>query len=179
MDTTGPDISILEVPRDDGTIHRAIDDLEQKINAWVDAVADAQRIVEKLAQVELRSAVSPTASPADADPAPQAARPVAEATAPAASVAETSVKDDGKKKGLRLDHLTNKPPAKPSPKKGITVYEDVEVEVAAPKTPQDTTEEDEALLATLDPKLAKQIRIRRRLGNGKKSVRQLLDEGIF
>ncbi len=41
------------------------------------------------------------------------------------------------------------------------------------KSPVD---EDEALLASLDPKLAKSIRIKRRLSNGRKSVRELLEE---
>lgn len=38
-------------------------------------------------------------------------------------------------------------------------------------------DDDEALLASLDPKVAKAIRIKRRLCNGRKSVRELLDEG--
>lgn len=57
----------------------------------------------------------------------------------------------------------------------------VDVTGTSAKTSQDEQaneplDEDEALLATLDPKVAKVIRIKRRLSNGKKSVKELLSE---
>lgn len=58
---------------------------------------------------------------------------------------------------------------------------DVEVNGGSGQTSQneqanEPLDEDEALLATLDPKVAKVIRIKRRLSNGKKSVKELLSE---
>jgi len=202
MDTTGFNAALVDVPQDDGAIGRAMDDLDAKISAWVHAVAEAQRVIDGLPLREARAAASAaaqavsTAAPAvaaaakaePASPAAQSATVTAEsspakpaeaktsAAAKSKSAAEKPAADSGGKKsaGLRVGHLAEKKPRGTGVKKGIMVYEEEAPEPAA-STP-DSTHEDEALLATLDASLARQIRIKRRLCNNTKTVKELLAE---
>jgi myosin heavy subunit len=63
-------------------------------------------------------------------------------------------------------------------RKHIKVYGDYAKSGAEPepKAPVPETNEDEALLASLDPETAKAIRVMRRMGGGRKSVRELLQQ---
>ncbi|HRX87358.1 MAG TPA: hypothetical protein P5572_20215, partial [Phycisphaerae bacterium] len=180
--------------------------LDGRIAAWVSAVGAAQSALAGLAEAEARNAARAAAratAASAADVAAAAAVPASEPVAPAADAAaaaaaespaapraaeaptaqaadeaapaDTAAAKAAKKAGgLRLGHLTEKKAPPPSVKKGILVYEDDTPE--QPKVAATAHEEDEALLAQLDPQVARQIRIKRRLGNNTKTVRQLLDE---
>jgi len=197
MDTTGKSSALAEIPADDGSIDRAIDELDARINAWIQAVADAQRVVTTLAQ---RPVPAEAAPPADLPPAKVAApasvaapaKPAAAASGkseaagakeakaqPAAATEKASAasgKAESKKStGLRLGHLGGKKQAESKGKKGIRVFEEEETPVPI-ETHTAEDDEDERLLSTLDPQIARKIRIKRRLCNNTKSVRELLAE---
>lgn len=190
MDTTDFKAALVDVPADDGAIGQALDELDARITAWISAVSEAQSALAGLAQLEARgaelaaaravaataaelSATAPAAPAAEAEtPALEAASP-ASASPPADSPAEAAAAAK-KAGGLRIGHLTEKKPPAPAVRKGIMVYEEEAPELEKPAPA--ATDEDEALLAQLDPQLARQIRIKRRLCNNTKSVRQLLEE---
>jgi hypothetical protein len=178
MDTADAKSTIVDVPVDDGSIGRALDALEAKITSWTSAMAAAQRALAQAQTAPPPEPVARAAAPEVAEAVPPA-EPGPETSAPQPSQAgeapaKRKGKGKGKKTGLRLGHLAGKQERPVAPKKGIRVYEE---EPAGPDPKiEDTNAEDEALLATLDPKIARQIRIRRRLSNGKKSVRDLLRE---
>lgn len=191
MDTTGKSSALAEIPADDGSIDRAIDELDVRINAWIQAVADAQRVVTTLAQRPVPAEAAPPADPppakvaAPAKPAASAsgkteAAGAKEAKAPPAAAAEKATPASGKAEskkstGLRLGHLGGKKQSESKGKKGIRVFEEEETPVPI-ETHTAEDDEDERLLSTLDPQIARKIRIKRRLCNNTKSVRELLAE---
>ncbi len=171
MDTTDFDRPIIAVPSDDGSIDRAIEDLDARISEWAQAMKAAHDAVRQRAADANRRMAAETA--AEGAAAVDATRSAAQASAdreripPAPTPAPPS-----EKPGLRVDHLQG---ADAKPKTGIRAFETPEPETKEPTNSR--YDEDEALLATLDPKLARQIKIKRRLCNGTKSIRELLAEG--
>jgi hypothetical protein len=183
MDTTGYNAALIDVPTDDGSISRAMSELDAKITAWVNAVADAQRVIDGLSRLEKQAPASAAARATAASAAhvavaakeTKAAKGAKDSKAPSGGDEQTKPVTGPNKSGLRVGHLTDNKPSRPAPvRKGILVYE--EEAAAEPRKPaQESSEEDEALLATLDAQLARQIRIKRRLSNNTKSVRELLE----
>ncbi|MCA9251412.1 MAG: hypothetical protein KDA54_09785 [Phycisphaerales bacterium] len=179
---------------DNTAIESAINDLDVKIAAWVDAMDKASAA---LAQVARAESVAPkavyekaAAAPVeDAAPVESAASqdvkteaPAAKAETPAEAGSGIVTLPGGKKSqkptGLKAKLLGLGGGAKddddvisPEP-----VAEAPKSEVVPEKSKQELEEEDEALLAQLDPKVAQSIRIKRRLSRGKKSVRELINE---
>ena len=91
---------------------------------------------------------------------------------PGNAAAEPQVKEGN---GFSLKSLLGK--GKESEKAEEELSPPVKAEEPKEAEPEESpVDEDEALLASLDPKLAKSIRIKRRLSNGRKSVRELLEE---
>ena len=221
MDSAKATIGSIAIPRDDGGIAQAIQDLDAKIAAWAAAMANAQShlgalltavsqqtpadsqaaVVERAATPAVAAAPSPapaaaeTAQPilplAKAAPVAPAAPPSVTAAAappravkaePAPAAPETkSAADDGimarlRRLGRKGESKAGEAPAgkEPTPSEPVaSTAAGSHLAAGDRKTPE--LSEDEALLAQLDPKTAKAIRIRRRLG-GNKSVRELLDE---
>ena len=193
MDTTEQNRAIALVPEDDGAIDNAINELDAKISAWVEAMRQASSALATVARAE-------TAAPNRVEPesVPEVTTPQAEATAEVADepATKTVVALPGAKKKAVTPPVTQDDSAKSSPGLGAKLRklvggaEEETVEqvpqvtseskpvapVKAENTQQDLEDEDEALLAQLDPKVAKSIRIKRRLSRGKKSVRELINE---
>lgn len=183
---------------DNTAIESAINDLDAKIAAWVDAMDKASAA---LAQVARSETVAPKVVDESATKAPvnapvenvapaeravskevEAAAPAAQSEAPADAgsgiVTLPGSKKSKKPKGLKakLLGLGGKPEQEEVVAKPAPVDKAPKTEVSAEKSKQEMEEEDEALLAQLDPKVAQSIRIKRRLSRGKKSVRELINE---
>jgi hypothetical protein len=180
MGTTERDI-LVEIPRDDGGIGEALADLQTRIAAWTQAIgqvhnsltaavtraAEAPAPAEAPKVVELPPSNRPAAATAGKRPASAAPAPVSktgEAAPSEPKLRPSKIKKlIGSKGGTTnpadLDRFAFKEETPPEPQQPATV------------------DEDEALLASLDPKKAREIRIKRRLCNNKKSVRELLEEG--
>ena len=159
--------STISVPAEDDAVQRAFDELDAQMNAWLSGM---QRLGAALLQD------GTTLAPADIDTAEQseAAEPIA---APPVFAAERKPAEPPAKIAAVAPPVVVKPvpaPLKPEPPAAIVV-EPVRPPPAPPVT-QPAVNEDEALLATLDPETAKVIRVMRRLAADRKSVRELLAE---
>ncbi len=184
-----PAIAVLS--QDDGAIESAINDLDQKIATWVDAMDKASAALAQVALAEpairaesdssssaeaSHSAPGAESKPVEVAPKPEgcAEAPLDKSEAPAEPVSGIVTLPGSKK--------SKKPKLKASPRKGAAkddskpVDESPKAPVIPEKTKEELDAEDEALLAQLDPKVAKSIRIKRRLSRGKKSVREMINE---
>ena len=157
--------SIICVPVDDGAIACAFEQLDAQMDAWLAAMqrlganpttpsvteAGATTVAPSMPCVESM----PTPAPVPAKPEPSSARgPTVQASA-AACAPDTIVE-----------------PATPPV---ATPVERIEP-AAQPESAGDAESDDGTLLASLDAETAKAIRFMRRLGSGRKSVRELLAE---
>jgi hypothetical protein len=166
MGTTGQD-SLIEIPRDDGGIGAALGDLERRIALWTSAITAVHTAL-------VGHAAKP---PAQAEPAPrkivQLPASDRQATTASAPAAEKAPAEDATGYTKRLKkHLS-------APQNAAGDVERFAYQDGSPPVVEKSTkaqDDDEALLATLDPKKARAIRIKRRLSNNTKSVRELLDE---
>lgn len=159
MDTADSKVNLglLEVPGEDAAIPRALEHLERLIGEWAEQArwvkpADAPQESVAAPKVEIVGAAGAASS------APTIKRPVI--LPPRKKATEEAVAGVARP----IERKPEPPPApaepEPPPSKAVS-----------------TAEEDEALLQSLDPATAKAIRIKRRLCNNTKSVRELLDEG--
>jgi hypothetical protein len=159
--------SIICVPVDDGAIACAFEQLDAQMDAWLAAMqrlsanpttpsvteAGATTVAPSMPCVE--SIPTPTPAPVPAKPKPSSARgPTVQASA-AACASDTIVE-----------------PAAPP----VTAPVERIEPAAQPESAGDAESDDETLLASLDAETAKAIRFMRRLGSGRKSVRELLAE---
>ncbi|NLX12090.1 MAG: hypothetical protein GXY44_00340 [Phycisphaerales bacterium] len=145
------DITQVHVPQDDGSLSRAIAELEAMLSAYSASLRTVHKRVRETGVVEA-AAVEPAAVTI---PAPMpSAEPQETASAP--SVPEVE-------------------PIKPVIEEASTLC--VEVVPPSPETsPVSAEENEEALLASLDAVTAERVRVLRRLCDRKKSVRELLSE---
>ncbi len=170
MESASESTARIDIPSEDGRIDHALGDLTAKIDAWSAAMNDALSALRAASQQAARKPQQ-TAAASNVAGAPQTKQDRTDATAPSEKVQPAGRSGIGSR-FKRLVSGTDSEPSPPSPpKKGIVIPEP-----DAPPEPTDEFDEDEALLATLDPKVAKAIRIKRRLLHGKKSVKELLDE---
>ena len=172
MSDTTADLPALPPPTANEDIRRALADVDARVSAWAAAVSgsnpeELERAVAKPASSPSSKPVEPVAEP----PAPVVAKTPAKVVAAPAKVAVAPAKVVATPaKVVKAPAQVAPPPApaKPEPKP----------EPAAPPlaTQKSSREEDEALLATLDPETAQAIKVMRRMTFENKSVRQLLEE---
>lgn len=161
MDTTVSSTLIAAVPPEDEAIASTLAELDQQLDAWARAVEEVQ------------AALGEAASQVAADPAGAAAKspPSAESKATVAP-AGTEVTSERLASAVASDGLRTEPVASVEEVAAQTKQSAARADAAA----KASAAEDERLLASLDPKKAKAIRIRRRLSNNSKSVHELLAE---
>ncbi len=179
-----PAIAVLS--QDDSAIENAFSDLDTKIAAWVDAMDKASVALAQVARVE------PVAQPVEAPPAVEAT-PVANDVAEAQEVRAEAVVIENESPAEASSGIVSLPGRKKSKKPSLKAKtrklaggaksgEGNPTDAAPPtpviveKTKEELDAEDEALLAQLDPKVAKSIHIKRRLSQGRKSVKELINE---
>jgi len=148
MKAIAADMLESPLPPDDGLIDQALRDLDAKVSAFCKAVSSAQGALRRLASNQQ-------------DQAEHVQRmQTTQASSPTAPAPPDCTADSGSSKPV-FPHFSQQPAS--------AVAE-------APPRPSSLTEEDEALLASLDEQTAERIRIRRRLRGGRVSIRQLLQE---
>lgn len=188
-------IQAVSVPVDDGEIARALTDVDAKLAVWAEAMLDAQRLLTEFAARVLAPAPSEpeetltepeTAAPAtepvvnvtaEAEVVP-GPLPTAEPEAVAAIEAEATVEETGAV-AIEPRQPENRLTAPEVAKSTVTPVKftgKMNVEAKPPPAPAPPPNEDERLLASLDPETAKAIKVMRRLAPGKKSVKELLAE---
>lgn len=181
--------SELCVPPDDGAISRALDDLDSKLSAWRTAVTDVHKGVAT-PPGPVTPADGPDPAPSEADdaaaPPEQPESPVADASGGAVEIDEPLAPPDPV-----ADAPADAPPDEPAVDNssstdaplGVMGPESVEtirlrqvLSVAGKRASDGIDEESEALLRTLDPEVARAIRVQHRLFDGRRNVQELIDE---
>ena len=170
MESAGENVTAIEVPGEDAAIGLALDDLDTKIEAFSTAMQAGLGALRSAADRAWQDQRSKADSSATADiPNAPAGEPAPAAVKPAAKAIKTEATEEPAKP-IPVVRAAEKP-AGPQ----VVKFRPNAASEPEPARPAEV-DEDEALLATLDPKVAKAIRIKRRLCNNKKSVRELLDE---
>jgi len=160
LGTMADGTSVFQVPAEDGTIQRAFENLDARMDAWL---AEMKRIERSLASTDGGGAIEPEALSAstvtveDAPPPAETSDPPSEPP-PAGVESAIPVAETVESPAQPASASTNRECA-PPPSSAI------------PVDPQ-----DEALLATLDEQTAQAIRVMRRLCMNRKTVKQLLAE---
>lgn len=190
----------ISVPVDDGEIARALTDVDAKLAVWAEAMLDAQRLLTALAA---RMLAPSTTATDDVPSEPEAAAPEPASTACSATeaeappepeqfadqqteadpVAETELEapaEEPETAPPRTEQPVNRLAAPEIARSSVTPVKftgkvDVKTKVPQPP-PAPPPNEDEQLLASLDPETAKAIKVMRRLAPSKKSVKELLAE---
>jgi len=168
MSDTTADLPALPPPTANEDIRRALADVDARLSAWAAAVAGSNTAEPK--PVAAKPASSPVAQPAElaVEPVtpPVAKAPVAKEPAAKASVAKAPAAKAPAKTVEAPAPAAPPAPVKPEP----------QPPASPPVAQKSSREEDEALLASLDPETAQAIKVMRRLSFENKSVRQLLEE---
>lgn len=162
-------VNLPELPASTEDIRQALAEVEARLSAWSAAMA----------AIHAEFAGTPGAAPPAAEPpaiaaaeppapAPKPAEPEPATAAVAAAPAETT--------GLEEPSATMSPEEPAEPARQVKSARRAGREAPAPPPRPVISEEDEALLASLDPETAKAIRVMRRLSDQQKSVRELLEE---
>ncbi len=160
MDSQTLDIIQVHVPQDDGSLSRAIAELERRLSTYSASLRAAHQ--------RLRGAVT-----TETAPAVSAVKP------------ETPVTREAVVSPPIQPAAEPEPSPAPLPPKVVPTVPAVEETPswpaeqvpASPESPAESSQQnDEALLASLDTVTAERIRVLRRLCDRKKSVRELLSE---
>ncbi|MBU0637572.1 MAG: hypothetical protein KKB50_01805 [Planctomycetes bacterium] len=159
----------------DDSIAGALAGVETQLAAWLSAMREGQAaIVAGLRPID--PVGEPTVTPvSQAAPPPtpsdETKEPVTEKPAAVNEPDSVGVSEPGQA-APRSSRLFQTP----VPRGGGIKADDRAPEVVAGADGQPSQEDDEALLAQLDEETASLIRVKRRLGSNKRSVRELLDE---
>ena len=159
----------------DDSIAGALTAVETQLAAWLSAMREGQAaIVAGLRPID--PVGEPTVAPVSQASQPptlsdETKEPVTEEPAAVNEPDSVGVSEPGQAAvgGSRLFQT-------PVPSGGDVKADDRAPEVVAGADGQPSQEDDEALLAQLDEETASLIRVKRRLGSNKRSVRELLDE---
>lgn len=167
-----------QVSAGDREITLALDALDEKLQAWLAAVADSQQVIADLcAQAGVAEALPDQGQALpESDPAAAAEPEAATSDAPElpeqgiqASAEPTAEQDAAEDVATSGSGLLTRPARRRTTDTGAG-----DGDASAER--QETSEDDEALLASLDPETAHMIRVKRRLMNNSRSVRELLAE---
>jgi len=161
MATDTARLPAVEIAPDDGQIARRLEELQQHIDAWLQAVRAVQDELLAGPQPEPSGEPCPSAGDESSAVAPRSLPPA---------------QDDHEPVPLVTGPLLRKRLADAEGDDGQAQQCKGFVPAANPFEVAPESDEDEALLATLDEKTAMTIRVRRRLLNNSKSVRELLEE---
>lgn len=177
MDTTALDKQLAALRADDERIAAQLASVDAKLTEWSDLVRQVQ--------AALNAGMLTPAAPSDVAPPPP---PAAEqrATAPEASPAAPEPPPAEPEMPPEAPPVTADEPTAPPASEPLAVTPTEEAPAPATpaaaepppaqSAPPAAEEDDEQLLASLDPDLAKAIRVKRRLTGNRKSIRELLDE---
>jgi hypothetical protein len=159
----------------DQTIADALATLETKLEAWLSAMRDGQAsIAAALKEVDGLENSEVTADLHAAPPSTPAEEPSAPAEEPPiVQDAPDRVPESQPEATAERSHGLFQTPVRAGP---VTEADAHELEPEDQAVEQAPPEDDEALLAELDEETATLIRVKRRLSNNTRSVRELLDE---
>jgi hypothetical protein len=202
MDRSTGDITDISVPRDDGSVVRALAELESKLVAYSTAMHEAHGCLARLEDRyhEARETSCPDQGPEHLGPAdPSQTSPeddvepsepsaptlnqdaVQEPEAVVASMEQQERLTQQEADSPRCEGTAQQPRMEPVEPAAVGQADVEELQDAQPSagTSENTGSshtEEEALLASLDPETVKAIRVMRRLSCESKSVRELLQE---
>lgn len=185
------DMQAISVPVDDGEIARALTDVDAKLAVWAEAMFDAQRLLTALASRVLAPSLT-VADDTQPEPVTAASEPSSitcatteaevapeQAESEPESEADAQV-EEAQAEPSRVEQPVNRLAAPEIAKPDVTPVKftgKVNAEAKAPQPPPaPQPNEDEQLLASLEPETAKAIKVMRRLAPSKKSVKDLLTE---
>lgn len=184
------DIADALLPPEDGAVPRALSDLKAKLSTWSTAVACVQGALAAQAAKLAEMDSSQQCAPESTAPHPDSAEAIHEevkrrkrqdgpndrdaaALVPKPAAASLEVEDDGYQTGA---YATEVPPAEAGDDgptaSALSLSKSLE---ESQETARDSTDEDQALLQSLDEEMAEAIRVQFRLFDGRKSIRELID----
>jgi hypothetical protein len=159
MNATVEDIlQRVRIPEDDGRLNDALADFNSKLAAWSGAIHHAQSSLRDILRYQLGSPTEEL----------DFSRVEGIAESPSEIEAEQPAPSSEEKVSVSQEPCVETI-------KAVEVETPVLVESAKPSEPINDND-DETLLATLDPETAKRIQVLRRLSGQKKSVRELLEK---
>lgn len=187
MNTPRAELQLVPLPSDDGTIEKALADLDTKVTAWCGAISDAVAVIknEATAQSALageltarEAALRPLEGPTDRAAQPPQEQPVdragleddqVEPTSPVQDQIETvqtgetveSIISSGSSDEI-VEAVDPSAPETPVAELGDLMTEEPQASSEA-----DLRQDEEALIATLDDDLARRVRVIRRLSPDK------------
>lgn len=183
MSHTTADLPDLSLPPQDADIRHALADVEARLSAWTAAIAAVQ---DSLPSGTPPGSAEDESTPSVAAPGtalsnpsaeiPSAAPEQAKAPMTASAAVEPSPASPAGTKDAPIPKNSQPPAAPVPPAEHTAPHRGTKARQKAPAIKAPSKEDDEALLASLDPETAKAIRIMRRLSFEKKSVRELLEE---
>ncbi|UCD30031.1 MAG: hypothetical protein JSV03_06025 [Planctomycetota bacterium] len=147
----------LDIPKDNSSIEQALADLDSKLASWTATVCESQLLQEQTSEPQEQLIESP-------DQQTESDVPIDESTPPTPATTEDLSNDD-----LAVSESEVEQEAVSS---SIDTEEQKEESLESAPDQDD----DEEILDSLDEDTAKRIRVLRRITNGKKSVRELLQE---
>lgn len=176
-------IDILKtLPPEDGRIDQALQELDAKLDAWAQTILATEASLKGLVSSQKAEESRDLAGEDQAQPEVTAreaqeeteVEPLAGITGleepePVEVEAETEP-EAAQESRLNPEESGEARAAEPA------ISETAALEPAVPEEPAGDAQEDEALLASLDPSLVKKIQVLRRLTSKKRSVRELLEQ---
>jgi hypothetical protein len=156
MNATVEDIlQKVRIPKDDGRLNQALAELDSKLAAWSGAIQHTQSSLRDIIRHQ---------------PVP----PAEESVSARIESIEESPSNAGKEQPAPAATEDSTVPENTGVCK-VSKEPEIPAATPAPAASTDSGGDDEALLATLDPKTAQRIQVLRRLSGQKKSVRELLE----
>jgi hypothetical protein len=166
MDVTDGQKKEIIIPTDDESVEQALLELDCKLDAWAAVILQTQADLKEYinsVKSDIGSHLSNVADESEHD-------------IQNAKTVDTNTFDLDKL--LNIKPAGNSLPAIPKIEKAIIEKEEVKRDISTEASKDDSVKEkvqrEEALLASLEPEMAKKVQVLRRLSNNKKSVEELI-----
>jgi hypothetical protein len=180
----------IQLPPDDGLVEQTLLELDAKLDAWAETILRTQALAREYveSQFEAVAEQDETAASDLTDDSTSGGFDLDKILAGSSSATRTTdFSDDTNKTAEAFENSPlneEKVPADPAPTAEASFSLDSEMETIAEDTSDKSAEteeytrqkeDDEALLATLEPDVLKKVQVLRRI-NHQKSVRELVDQ---
>ncbi len=187
MDVTDGQNNEITIPTDDGSVEQALLELDSKLDAWAALILQTQAdLKEYINSVKsdigghLSDVADESGSEIQNDKTVESPLPV-ETAVTSIEVSEAKTVDTNTfdlDKLLNIKPAGNSQPTIPKIEKAFFEKEDLNRKIATEESKDDSEKErvqrEEALLASLEPEMAKKVQVLRRLSNNKKSLEELI-----
>lgn len=166
-------------PADEGAFEQAVGMLESRLSAWIDAVRDVHALLQSGAATAANDTRERSAAPPETANAPVAAPEPGHGATATAKPADKPATSDAKRSERDATGDPARTPAAakgPAKSKGIVPAAPAEPATTVSAAESAASDDEAALMAGLDPQVAAQVRMLRRLGGNTRPLRELIQE---